>query len=172
MPDSPPRTSSTIEESSSEPLPPLHTHVHTDHDSLSSEIAIVDAHDNIPMDMTNGDPNTVSPPSHPPLPLSLVHQSREEAADSPTTHAHEPSSVNDGNVDSPGDTGNGAGGPSKVRKRKRPGWKGWVVLVEDEDGNILQTRPRGESPELNQGQGHNIKELPEPSRGTSPQHYA
>ncbi|ORX41086.1 hypothetical protein BD324DRAFT_613126 [Kockovaella imperatae] len=47
------------------------------------------------------------------------------------------------------DVGEGTNGSvSGAKKRKkRPGWKGWALVVEDEAGNVLEYRPRGESPE-------------------------
>ena len=38
------------------------------------------------------------------------------------------------------------GGPMRLRKRKKKGWKGWAVVVEDEEGNVIEVRDRGESP--------------------------
>lgn len=52
----------------------------------------------------------------------------------------------------------GAGG-EKPKKGKKKGWKGWALVVEDEEGNVIEVRDRGESPS-----GH--RELsPEFSRG-------
>ena len=39
------------------------------------------------------------------------------------------------------------GGEVKPKKRKKKGWKGWALVIEDDDGNVLEVRDRGESPE-------------------------
>jgi hypothetical protein len=42
----------------------------------------------------------------------------------------------------------GAGeGEVKPKKKKKKGWKGWALVIEDDDGNVLEVRERGESPE-------------------------
>lgn len=42
-----------------------------------------------------------------------------------------------------------AGGDAEVKpkKKKKKGWKGWALVIEDDDGNVLEVRDRGESPE-------------------------
>jgi hypothetical protein len=36
--------------------------------------------------------------------------------------------------------GNGTSADAKPKKKKRKGWKGWAMVVEDEDGNVLEIR--------------------------------
>ena len=49
--------------------------------------------------------------------------------------------------------GGGLGGGSlggsgeRQKKKRKKGWKGWALVVEDEAGNVLEVRDRGDSPE-------------------------
>ena len=53
-----------------------------------------------------------------------------------------------------------SGEPSK--KRKKRGWKGWALVVEDAEGNVLEVRERGESPPM----GHTGQVVDIPERST------
>ena len=39
-----------------------------------------------------------------------------------------------------------AGGEKITKKGKKKGWKGWALVLEDEEGNVIEVRNRGESP--------------------------
>lgn len=44
----------------------------------------------------------------------------------------------------------GSATPAEVKakpKKKKKGWKGWALVIEDDDGNVLEVRDRGESPD-------------------------
>ena len=36
-------------------------------------------------------------------------------------------------------------GDKRGKKGKRKGWKGWALVLEDEDGNVIDVRDDGES---------------------------
>lgn len=37
--------------------------------------------------------------------------------------------------------------PKKAKPKKKKGWKGWALVLEDEEGNVIEVRDRGESPD-------------------------
>ena len=43
-------------------------------------------------------------------------------------------------------TGTGVGVGGKKKQRPKKGWKGWALLVEDEEGNVIEERKGGRSP--------------------------
>jgi len=53
--------------------------------------------------------------------------------------------VADGGHGSGSGSGDAAG--MKPKKKKKKGWKGWALVLEDEEGNVIEVRDRGESPE-------------------------
>ena len=44
-------------------------------------------------------------------------------------------------------SGSGDAAGAKPKKKKKKGWKGWALVLEDEEGNVIEVRDRGESPE-------------------------
>ena len=50
-------------------------------------------------------------------------------------------------------------GEKRGKKGKKRGWKGWALVLEDEDGNVIDVRDGGESPPDREHPS------PQPSRG-------
>lgn len=105
-----------------------------------------------PPSLPPSDPSATDPPSdpsetnralgtHPGEPIGDGVANEVTAPPVYTTHDDTPQAQLDGSIE----TGDGTSGAKK--RRKRPGWKGWALVVEDAEGNVLEYRPRGESPE-------------------------
>ena len=37
--------------------------------------------------------------------------------------------------------------PKPKPKKKKKGWKGWALVIEDDDGNVLEVRDGGDMPD-------------------------
>ena len=45
-----------------------------------------------------------------------------------------------------GESGGGGDRDKQKKKTKKKGWKGWAMIYYDEDGNVVEERPRDETP--------------------------